>query len=169
MDQGYLKLTALKILSKKDASGYMLMQAVEQTLGRKPSPGSMYPLLKSLEEKRLIRSLAAGRKTLYSLTREGRKQLQELLSRRQDMLAKMHQNLNYFEKICGEKQPGLGKLFQRLMQGKTPFGPYTRDLILLRDTVLHVAEQHIPAASQHKIQHKIQHLTKEIKKLCNQS
>lgn len=169
MDQGYLKLTVLKILSKKQASGYALMQAVEQMLGKKPSPGSMYPLLKSLEYKKIIQPSQQGRKTIYSLTKEGKKHLHDLLSRRQEMAALMHHHLNYFEKICGKKQPGLGKMFQRLLQGKMPFGPYTHDLIILRDTVLHATEQQLSAASQKKIQYKIQRTTKEIQKLCNRS
>jgi DNA-binding PadR family transcriptional regulator len=43
MIRGHLRFLALNALAKKDMSGYELMKFFEQAIGKKPSPGSIYP------------------------------------------------------------------------------------------------------------------------------
>ncbi|MGC9385283.1 MAG: PadR family transcriptional regulator, partial [Kosmotogaceae bacterium] len=56
MIRGHLKVMVLKGLSEKRMTGYSLMKYIDEKIGVKPSPGSMYPLLKDLEKEDLIRS-----------------------------------------------------------------------------------------------------------------
>ena len=49
MAKGYLKFMMLKIISDGDATGYQIIKRVEGSVGSKPSTGSVYPLLKTME------------------------------------------------------------------------------------------------------------------------
>jgi len=169
MQEGYLKLSVLKILSEQDCSGYELMKEIEETIGKKPSPGSMYPLLKALQRHTLITSKTRDRSTIYHITQQGRSLLKELLSHRQEMLAKVEQTHKFLEHFCGEKQPGMRHLFQRLLQGKPPFGPFTFDAIRFRDTLLRAANRDLSNYKKQQIKTLLQQTTKEIEHLCKRS
>lgn len=71
---GGLRFYILWILSKTEMTGSELMDEIEtQTNGWwKPSPGSIYPLLKSLEEDSMISKKEDGK---YSITEKGRGQI----------------------------------------------------------------------------------------------
>lgn len=169
MQEGYLKIGVLKILSKQERSGYDLMKEIAEHTGKKPSPGSMYPLLKTLQKEKLITARDEGRSTIYSLTHQGKSYLKELITHRSEMLQHMHKNLQFMEQICGEKQPGIQRMFQRMIKGKMPFGPFTHDLSQLRDTVLAAAEQPLTKHQETRILNMITKTTKEIKSICNRS
>ena len=73
MFKGYLKYAILEILSKRDASGYDIIKLIyEQTGIIKPSPGSVYPILKLLNSKKLVKCRKEGRRKEYSLTKKGK-------------------------------------------------------------------------------------------------
>ncbi len=169
MHEGYLKIGVLKILSKQERSGYDLMKEIEHHTGRKPSPGSMYPLLKSLQKEKLITAKDEGRSTIYLLTSRGRDYLKELLTHRTEMLHHMQKNLQFMEQVCGEKQPGIQRMFQRIIKGKIPFGPFTHDLSQLRDTVLAAAERPLTKQQEQHILKSIIQTKKEIEYICKKS
>lgn len=80
---GDLLLTALL---DGPAHGYELMDRLEGFSGGnwRPSPGSVYPLLQTFEESRLIESRQADGRRVFTLTDAGRSQADE---RRADALA----------------------------------------------------------------------------------
>ena len=164
-----LKMIVLKILSKRQLSGYDLMKEIEEASGKKPSPGSMYPLLKDLQHEELIRAQTLGRSTVYALLPKGKEALKKLMSHRQEMLLHMLKNLAFMEEVCGEKQPGIQRMFVRMIKGKMPFGPFTHDLSQLRDIVLAAAEQPLTKQQEAKILQHIRQTTKEIQTLCKKS
>ncbi|MBI4176608.1 MAG: PadR family transcriptional regulator, partial [Candidatus Aenigmarchaeota archaeon] len=65
--------------------GYEIITHLKQMTGKNISAGQIYPLLKSLERKNLVRihALREGRRKrkIYSLTKEGKKFSSDLLSR----------------------------------------------------------------------------------------
>jgi DNA-binding PadR family transcriptional regulator len=71
--KGYLSFLILWILKKDGLSGAEISRELQKRRGSKPSPGTIYPALKDLNEKGLI-SLNADKK--YSLTRKGERELQ---------------------------------------------------------------------------------------------
>ena len=79
----------LKILSEGEVTGYDIIKKVGELTGKKPSTGSVYPLLKSMENKGWINGKRVGNKTVYKITTSGRE------------VAKSHGNLKeyYSEKI----------------------------------------------------------------------
>ena len=57
-------------------SGECIRQEIKKRKGSKPSPGTIYPVLKSLSESRLIKEIEDGGKTKkYTLTTKGKREL----------------------------------------------------------------------------------------------
>ena len=56
-------------------NGQEIAREIEQRKGEKPSPGTIYPALKSLKEARFIRENKEGKTVSYNLTEDGKKAL----------------------------------------------------------------------------------------------
>lgn len=76
--KGILKLLILKELEKDDATGYDLIKKISIKTSKKPSPGSVYPLLKELTNSGFLNVRAEGKKKVYSISKKGRKVLDEI-------------------------------------------------------------------------------------------
>ena len=75
--RGLLSFQILWELGKKPMNGQELAEQIGLRRGSKPSPGTIYPALKELTQKNLIRGNKSGRQVIYSLTEEGRVGLDE--------------------------------------------------------------------------------------------
>ncbi len=74
--KGFLSFLVLRLISKKNMSGEEIREELMKRKGNKPSPGTIYPVLKSLKEKGLIEEINdKGRTKKYRLTKDGRKEL----------------------------------------------------------------------------------------------
>ena len=169
MQEGYLKLSVLKILSEEDCCGYDLMKQIEESLGRKPSSGSMYPLLKDLKHQHLITSKTHQRSTLYHLTAKGKQALHDILSHRQELFTKLERTHKYMEQLCGEEPTHMKRIFQRVIQGKAPFGSFTFDAIRFRDTLFKISNRNLTERQKQQIKTLLQQTTKEMEYLCRKS
>ena len=56
-------------------NGQDISNELEKRKGEKPSPGTIYPALKSLKESGFIKEKQEGKMITYSLTSEGKKAL----------------------------------------------------------------------------------------------
>lgn len=74
---GHLRLYLLHVLAERPMHGYEIIQALSDRFGGTyvPSAGTVYPRLGKLEAEGLVSRLADGRRTVYSLTPEGRAEL----------------------------------------------------------------------------------------------
>jgi len=88
MFKAHIKLIALEELKRRRLSGYDLMRILGE-VGKKPSPGYIYPLLNTLEEKGFISMKEEGRKKIYFITKEGKSFLKSLKEKRDAMLEKV--------------------------------------------------------------------------------
>jgi len=70
--KGFLSLQILWLISKEDRTGSEIALEIEKRKGTKPSPGTIYPVLKSLKDKGLLSNDDNKR---YSLTDMGREEL----------------------------------------------------------------------------------------------
>lgn len=75
-----LDLVVLAMLNGKSMYGYKIMAVIHKEFGVLLSPGSLYPLLHLLEEKKLVESHAEGGKKVYKATNEGRIRFQNALA-----------------------------------------------------------------------------------------
>lgn len=76
MLQGLLKMWMLKIISEKEVSGYEIIKKVDLLTGKKPSTGSVYPLLKSMQNEGWVVGEKRSFKTVYQVTDSGKKVLE---------------------------------------------------------------------------------------------
>ncbi|MFW9799890.1 MAG: PadR family transcriptional regulator [Candidatus Thorarchaeota archaeon] len=86
--RGLLRLVIIRLLQSRDMTGTDIMTTLaERSDGQwRPSPGSIYPLLASLEEEGIIETVRTeGRKKTYRLSNEGRSHTKEILKRKHDV------------------------------------------------------------------------------------
>ncbi len=75
--KGFLSFIVLRLISKSAMSGTAIMQELRKRRGTKPSPGTIYPVLKSLCEAGFIREKKSeGKEKMYGLTKKGRKEVE---------------------------------------------------------------------------------------------
>ncbi|MFB6489697.1 MAG: helix-turn-helix transcriptional regulator [Thermoproteus sp. AZ2] len=84
--RGYYKALALYLLSSRPLSGYEIIRTIEGVFRGKvrPSPGTIYPLLRYLEEEGYIEAseqfVGKRRKRIYRITEKGKALLQQYMS-----------------------------------------------------------------------------------------
>jgi DNA-binding PadR family transcriptional regulator len=67
--KGFLSFLILWLISKKELTGTEISLELEKRRGKKPSPGTIYPVLKSMKEKNLLTTDINKR---YKLTDQGK-------------------------------------------------------------------------------------------------
>ena len=75
--KGFLTYLILWMLNKKKMTGAEISGEIEKRKGHKPSPGTIYPVLKEMTSKGLIKP---DEKKVYSLTAKGEKEMKSALS-----------------------------------------------------------------------------------------
>jgi len=84
----------LRAISEGEVSGYQIMKRVDKLTGKKPSTGSVYPLLKSMQNEGWIIGKKTDNKTIYQITDSGR----EVVDRHDKMKDYYSQKIH--ESIC---------------------------------------------------------------------
>ncbi|MBI2663747.1 PadR family transcriptional regulator [Candidatus Woesearchaeota archaeon] len=79
--KGFLSFQVLRLIGNKPMSGEELRCELEKRRGSKPSPGTIYPVLKSLAENGWIKTRDSGKEKKYQLTLAGRKELNDATGR----------------------------------------------------------------------------------------
>jgi DNA-binding PadR family transcriptional regulator len=79
MRRGDVRAAILVLLDEQPQSGYALMEEIERRSegAWRPSPGSVYPTLKQLEDEELVRPEAGEGRTPYTLTDAGKAYVEE--------------------------------------------------------------------------------------------
>jgi DNA-binding PadR family transcriptional regulator len=93
--KGYLRIAVLALLSRKPHHGYEIMKEIRDRTGGfwRPTPGGIYPILRSLEESKYIKGewdphQRRKRKT-YRITQTGRTVLKQALARQNQIAESM--------------------------------------------------------------------------------
>jgi DNA-binding PadR family transcriptional regulator len=86
-----LRFLLLDLIAEKPSHGYELIKAIEEKFGGaySPSPGIIYPMLTLFEETGLATVVSEGTRKLYSITEEGKKELEQNRSAVDEMLHRM--------------------------------------------------------------------------------
>ena len=75
--RGMLSFYIMWLLSKKPMNGQEISRELGKRKGTRPTPGTIYPALKELKTKKLVKMERKGRKTIYTLSEKGRKGLEK--------------------------------------------------------------------------------------------
>lgn len=116
-ERGLLALFILHSLNQQPKSGYELLKEIEaKTEGLwAPSKGTLYPILKQLEEEELIQVCKTGKrsKTIFELTPKGEEALRNIRECRKESREKLLQFRNLLIDIFVEENVTLrGLLFE---------------------------------------------------------
>lgn len=99
--RGFLTFTVLRLTSKEEMSGDDIRCELERRKGSKPSPGTIYPALKSMSKNGWIREVSSGgREKKYRITQRGRKELDAAIRKFVAMFCDMRKE---FEKVSSKK------------------------------------------------------------------
>ena len=76
--KGFLTFMVLRLISKKYLSGEEIRKEIKKRKGTKPSPGTIYPVLKYLNKSGFIEQIKhKGKIKKYKITKKGKKELNE--------------------------------------------------------------------------------------------
>ena len=89
--KGFLKFHILGVLKSGPTHGYEIMHRISHHTGHvwRPSPGSMYPALESLETEGFITCQGDGRRKVYSLTPKGENIMDQVQKKQQEQFLEM--------------------------------------------------------------------------------
>jgi len=76
--KGFLTFLIMHEISQRSLCGEDLANKIGRRKGTILTPGTIYPALKKLRNKRLVKFKKDGRKKMYFLTDEGKKELKKL-------------------------------------------------------------------------------------------
>ncbi|MCD6136823.1 helix-turn-helix transcriptional regulator [Candidatus Bipolaricaulota bacterium] len=167
MRQGFLRFYVLKLISKSESpiSGYALMKKIEEETGFwRPSPGSIYPLLASLEKDGLIEYREESDKKLYSLTGDGREALERAQQAKDEAMRSVRQSIHVFGELFGEEvSDDLARLTEA-GQGFQSISPQlARSLKQLRLILHAILMQRPSTAEADEIAKTVEHAIEELK------
>jgi DNA-binding PadR family transcriptional regulator len=110
-----IKMMVLKELNNQEQSGYDLIKKINMN-GNKPSPGYIYPLLQDLEKRGFVSCMEEKRRKVYSITKEGKKFLDNLTKTHEHAVNLMIKN---FEPISTKNEMKTIYKFQAKMKQNT--------------------------------------------------
>lgn len=99
MKKGFLKIAMLHIISRGEITGYGLIKRIDEIAGVRPSPGAVYPLLRSMEKEGWVVSERRGGKVYYRLTPAGAEKLEEIKELKEEYMKKLHQTLSMAKEV----------------------------------------------------------------------
>lgn len=112
--RGLLAIYILYSLKKKQKSGYEILREIEEKCEGKwtPSKGTLYPLLKKLEEEGVIVVVETGNrsKNIFKLTDKGKNALSELEKHKKEWREKFLQFRHLFSDIIGKEHADIANL-----------------------------------------------------------
>jgi DNA-binding PadR family transcriptional regulator len=138
MVEGYFKIMVLKELDKVEHTGYELMKKLEAYTGKKPSAGSIYPLLNELLADKLVSVHKDGRKKHYTLTTLGKRFVRSIIKEKKELVMK---HIQLFRKIeCGaaKASSSMDILADMIQKKEHVFMRNLKPLTDLRDVLLDV-------------------------------
>ena len=94
--RGFLMYLILWVLHKGSMTGAEIAGELEKRKGKKPSPGTIYPALKEMNEKGLI---SRDKQKKYSLTKEGEKEMKSACSQ----FCRVFHDMTEMHDCCREK------------------------------------------------------------------
>ncbi len=121
-------LTSLvyRLLLEQPQTGYGLAKEIEQRTGWKPSWGSIYPLLETLEKERLVTSKEQGRTKVYSLTKKGKAKAQNTLAHTEELLGEIVERMKILDTLMDDDLSVPIAFLTELKEGNNPFLPITK-------------------------------------------
>ena len=95
--KGFLSFLILWLVSRESMTGAEIALELEKRKGKKPSPGTIYPVLKNMKESQL---LSIDENKRYTLTEKGKKNLEAHL----DAFIRTFYDIDEMKSCCCEEK-----------------------------------------------------------------
>lgn len=161
--RGHLRHITLAGLAEKEMSGYDLMMLLESKTGKKPSPGSIYPLLSEMQDAGLIKVRDEGRKKIYSLTPSGKKEAHKASEAREEILDSMERGAKMCMMLEGEEAKMHSAFIESIRKGDSPFGKLTPEVMELKKLTMRLAIKGAFSKHEDRIREILAKAIKELK------
>jgi len=165
MLRGFLRIVVLKALAEGPKSGYALMKFIEERVGSKPSPGSMYPLLDKLKTEGLVEAKGVGRKTEYKLTIEGKHKLHAIDEKRTECLNNFLDGMKMMQTLTGEDMSFPMAMVESMRRGEMPFKEINPEWDTMRNRLFMMMKQGKLKKNAPKVKKILAKTEKELKRL----
>ncbi len=140
MFKGQLRMCILKILDTKPCSGYAIMKQLNSLTGKKPSSGSLYPLLESMQKEGIVKHSAQGRKKIYTLRIKAKSCMSE--KEKNDAIDDMLQRMRTFDHITDTNISEFAQeILERIKKGERPFDGLEDDFSRYRSALLRLVKE----------------------------
>ncbi|MFH1771026.1 MAG: PadR family transcriptional regulator [archaeon] len=169
MMRGYLKTLTLKALEESPKTGYALIKVIHKHTGRKPSFGSIYPLLENLLKCGCVTVKEKDNKKTYSMTTQGKKELKDLLNKKNLMLESLEEGMKVFETMCDEKHLEAINVQRRALQmmkeGKINMEEGPHEMLELKSILIKMMVEGKIKSHEQEISKILKRTNSELKKL----
>ena len=166
MIKGYLKYFVMKYLSEKEMSGYGLMNKLEEASGKRPSSGSIYPLLKDMEESGLVKSKEKGRKKAYSLTLKGKKTYKEFATEKEILIKHMKRGMRAISALSGKtEQEMINQMSAHVGVGEKILRVTSPEMLELKSLLFSIVNSQDYEKKEEKVRKILKETNQKLKKL----
>lgn len=165
MIRGFLNVLVLKELDESAKSGYELMKQIEERIGTKPSPGSIYPLLEELRKSRLVAFKGDGRSKEYHLTAEGKKRLKTIDEKREECLSGFIGGMKMLSAMTGEDMAFPMAMVDSMRKGVYPFKEINPEWDNIRDELFIMMRKNALGKNSKQVRKILGNALKEMKSL----
>jgi len=141
----------LKLISERKHTGYELIKEIEKHSGNKPSTGTVYPLLKSMQSEGWIKGIDRDDKTYYEITKTGKEKLNEYNTIKKDYITKMHESVSIINETFHQE----GHVM------------YIEQMELLHPLIDEIIQLQNEGIDQERIDNVILHAIEQLKKIRN--
>lgn len=163
---GYFKITALRELDNGEQTGYDLIKSFERVFNKKPSAGSIYPLLNELLKEKLVTVKSEGRKKIYRITQKGKNSLKKICREKEKLMLKGIKMLNLLGVFSNKEDEESFNKFVDLMRSKSDLFLHNIDVWHeIKDCSLRMISSDSYPQKQKKIRLVLEDALKKLKKI----
>lgn len=163
--RGQLKHIVLDKLVEESLTGANLIKRIKESYGWTVSYGSMYPLLKSLQEENLVTCDVDGKNKYYSITKKGEVWLKGAKFEKKEVLEELLRQYKVLEDVWGFDLSLEKVVFSRLSKGECMGIELTKSLNEFRHQFKELFDTDIISQKEDEIASTLKVATKELKKL----
>lgn len=163
--RGQLKPVILKLLDDKSMSGSEIIKELETKMNWKPSCGSIYPLLKTLEKEELTTSKQESGKKTYKITKKAKKYIKEKEQEKEELIQTMEKSYHLLESVYGIKTNTEREMLDELKQGQVPFHEIYEETITIKEELIRIKKAKQLTKNLTKIKKILKQTGTELKKI----
>jgi len=134
--RGHLKLIILKMLKDNSMAGSELISKINEDMNWKPSCGSVYPLLNSMEEEGLTKSELINTKKIYKITPKANNFLKEKENEKEELIITMMKSYKLLESVYGFDTSLEREMLTNTKTGEMPFHELYEESLAVKDELV---------------------------------